>query len=58
MRFWLSAHNSQVPSPISQNLATPTANSDFWSSLTHQLLGRLKFTIPNLQIFLPKKGEF
>jgi hypothetical protein len=32
--------------------------SDFWSRLTHELLGRLKFTIPNLQIYLPKIGEF
>jgi hypothetical protein len=54
-RFWLSAHNCQVPNPTSQNLATRTANSDFWSRLTHQLLGRLKFTIPNLQIYLPKQ---
>ncbi len=35
-----------------------TANSDFWSRLTHQLLGRLKSTIPNLQIYLPKNGGF
>jgi hypothetical protein len=36
---------------------TKTANLDFWSSLTHQLLGRLKSTILNLQIYL-LKGEF
>ncbi len=36
-RFWLSAHNCQVPTPTSQNLEhrTRTANSDFWSRLTH-----------------------
>ncbi len=34
---------------------TRTANSDFWSRLTHQLLERLKFTISNLQIYLPKR---
>ncbi len=44
-RFWLSAPNCQVPTPTSQNLATRTANSDFWSGLTHQLLWRLKSTI-------------
>jgi hypothetical protein len=32
--------------------------SEFWSWLTHQLLERLKSMIPNLQILLPKKGEF
>ncbi len=37
---------------------TRTAYSDFWSRLTPQLLGRLKSTIPNLQIYLPKKGKF
>ncbi len=50
-RFWLSAHNCQVPTQTCQNLATRTANSDFWSRLTHQLLGRLKCTISNLQIY-------
>jgi hypothetical protein len=54
-RFWLSAHNFQVPTPTSQNLATGTANSDLWSRLTRQLLGGLRFTIPNLKIYLPKK---
>jgi hypothetical protein len=53
----LSAHNCQVPRPTSQNLATKTANSDFWSRITHQLLERLKFSIPNLQIYLPKKAN-
>jgi hypothetical protein len=54
-RFWLSAHNCLVPTPTSQNLAARTANSDFWSRLTHQLFERLKSTIPNLQMYLPKK---
>ncbi len=56
-RFWLSTHNCQVPTPTSQNLATSTANSDFWSWLTHQLLGRLKSTIPNPQFYSPKKAN-
>jgi hypothetical protein len=37
---------------------TRTANSDFWSRLTHEFLGRLKSTIPNLQMYLPKKLNF
>jgi hypothetical protein len=36
---------------------TRTANSDFWSRLTHQLLGRSKSTIPNLQLYSPKKAN-
>ncbi len=43
-----------------QNFSKPrsrTANSDFRSRLTHRLLGRLKSTIPNLQIYLPKKAS-
>jgi cyanophycinase-like exopeptidase len=31
--------------------------SDLWSRLTHQLLGRLKSTISNLQIYIPKKAN-
>jgi hypothetical protein len=57
-RFWLSAHNCQVPAPTSQNLELEQQIRIFWSRLTHQLLGRLKSTIPNLQIYLLKKGEF
>jgi hypothetical protein len=53
--FWLSAHNCQVTNPNFSKPRTRTANSDLWSRLTHQFLGRLKFTIPNLQIYLPKK---
>jgi hypothetical protein len=34
------------------------ANWDIWSRLTHELLGRLKFTIPILQIYSPKKANF
>ncbi len=55
--FCLSAHDCQVPTPTSQNLATRTTNSDSWSRLTHQFLGRLKPTIPNPQIYLPKKAN-
>ncbi len=36
---------------------TRTANSDFWSRLTHQILRTLKSTIPNLQIYLPKMAN-
>ncbi len=46
----LSSPNPNISKPISR-----TANSDFWNWLTHKLLGRLKSTIPNLQIYLPKK---
>ncbi len=53
--FWLSAHNCQVPTPTSQNLELEQQIRDLWGKLTHQLLGRLKSTIPNLQIYLPKK---
>ncbi len=42
------------PNPNFSKPRTRTENSDFWSWLTHQLLGRLKFTNPNLQIYLPK----
>jgi hypothetical protein len=58
-RFWLSAHNCQVPSsnPNFSKPRTRTANSDFWSWLTQQWLERLKCTILNLQIYLPKKAN-
>jgi hypothetical protein len=56
-RIWLSADNCQVPTWTSQNLATRTANSDFWSWLTHPLLWRFKSKIPNLQIYLLKKAN-
>ncbi len=46
----LSSSNPSFSKPRNE-----TANSDFWSRLTHQLLGRLKSTIPNLKIYLPKK---
>ncbi len=55
-RFRLSAHNCRVPTPTSQNLELEQQISDFWSRLSHQLLGRLKSTIPNLQIYQPKKA--
>ncbi len=46
------------PNPNFSKPRTRTANSDFWSWLTHELLGRLKFTNPNLQIYLPKLANF
>jgi hypothetical protein len=55
-RFWLSAHDCEVPTPFSKPRSR-TENSDLWSRLTHQLLGRLKSTIPNVQIYLPKKAN-
>jgi hypothetical protein len=56
-RFWLSAHDWQVPTPTSQNIDLEKQIRIFWAELTHQLLGRLKSTIPNLQIYLPKKAN-
>jgi hypothetical protein len=50
----LPSSNPNFSNPIRNR----TANLDFWSRLTHQLLGRLKSTIPNLQINLPQKGKF
>ncbi len=53
-----------IPNPNFSKPRTKTANSDFWSWLTHQLLGRSKFTNPNLLFYWPKKdlltkkGEF
>ncbi len=55
-RFWLSSHNCMSsPNPNFSKSRTRTANSDLWSRLAHQLLGRLKSTIPNLCIYQPKK---
>jgi hypothetical protein len=45
------------PNPNFSKPRTRTENSDFWSWLTHQLFGRLKSTIPNLQIYLPTKAN-
>ncbi len=62
-RFCLSAHNfskrslKTSPNPNFSKLETRKANSDFWSWITHRLLGGLKSTIPNLQIYLPKKAN-
>jgi hypothetical protein len=58
-RFWLSAANWQVPFPTSHHAKprTRTANLDIWSWLTHQVLGKLKSTISNLQIYSPKKAN-
>jgi hypothetical protein len=56
-----SAHNRLVPTPTSQNLEFEQQirifGADINCFINHQLLGKLKFTIPNLQIHLPK-GEF
>jgi hypothetical protein len=49
----LSSSNPNFSKPRSR-----TGNSDFLSRLTQQLLGRLKSTIPDLQIYLPKKANF
>ncbi len=46
-----------TPNPNFSKPRTKTANSDFSSWLTHQFLGRLKFTNPNLQIYLPKMAN-
>jgi hypothetical protein len=32
-----------------------TVYLDLWSRITHQLLGRLKSAIPEMQFYLPKK---
>jgi hypothetical protein len=45
------------PNPNFSKPRRRTANSDFLSRLTHQLLGRVKATVPNLQIYLPKKAN-
>jgi hypothetical protein len=45
------------PNPNFSKPRTRTENSDFGSCLTHQFLGRLKFTIPNLQIYLTKRAS-
>jgi hypothetical protein len=58
-RYWLSSAHKLSSSNLNfLKPRTTTANSDFWSWLTHQLLGRLKSTIPNLQIYALKKGKF
>jgi hypothetical protein len=48
----LSSPNHKFSKPRSR-----AENLDFWSRLTHQLLVRLKSSIPNLQICLPKKAN-
>ncbi len=58
MRFWLSAHNCQVPTPTSQNLELEQPIRTFGADwLTHFLHGRLKSTISNLQMYIPKKAN-
>jgi hypothetical protein len=52
--FWLSAKLSSS-NPNFSKPRTRAAKSDFSSWLTQQLPGRLKSTIPNLQIYLPHK---
>jgi hypothetical protein len=48
----LSISNPNFSKPRSK-----TADLDLWSRLTPQLFGRLKSTIPNSQICLPKKAN-
>jgi hypothetical protein len=52
VRPQLSSSNRNFSKP-----RTRTANSNICSWLTHQLLGRLKSTIPNLQIYLSKNAN-
>ncbi len=52
VRPWWSSSNPNFSKPRSR-----AADSDVWSRLTHQLLGRLKSTIPILQIFSPKNAN-
>ncbi len=52
-RFWFSTHNCQVPTPTSQNVELEQKIRIFGA----ELLGRLKSTIPNLQIYLPQKAN-
>jgi hypothetical protein len=52
VRPQLSSYNPNFSTP-----RTKTANSDFWSCLTHQLLGGLKSTLTNLQIYLSKEAN-
>jgi hypothetical protein len=48
----LSSSNPNFSKPRNR-----TANSGFLSRLTDELLGKMKSTIPNLQIYLPKKAN-
>ncbi len=68
LRFWpptlIAVHAQTVDSRITLPLTTIDYRRDntrfwlsTWSRLTHQLLGRLKSTIPNLQIYLPKTAN-
>ncbi len=52
VRPQLSSANPNFSKP-----RTRTANLDFWSRLAHQLLERLKSTIPKLQFYLTKKAS-
>jgi hypothetical protein len=45
------------PNPNFSKPRSTTENSYFSSRLTHQLLGRLKSTIPSLQMYLPKNAN-
>jgi hypothetical protein len=53
-RFLLSAHNCQAPTPTFQNLELEQQIRIFEADW-HQLLGRLKSTIPNLQTIYQKR---
>ncbi len=56
-RFWLSAHKCQVPTPTSQNLELDQQSRILPADWLSNCLERLKSTIPNLQIYLPKKAN-
>ncbi len=60
MRQWAFLVVRPKLSSSNPNFSKPrnrTANSNLWSRLTHHLLERLKSTIPNLQIYLPKRAN-
>ncbi len=56
-RFWSCDHNLSSPNLNFSKSRSKSEHLDFWSRLTHQLLGRLKSTIPNLQTYLPKNAN-
>jgi hypothetical protein len=56
-RFLVVRPQLSSSNPNSSKPRNRTASSNFWSRLTHQLLGRLKLTIPSLPIYLPKKAN-
>jgi hypothetical protein len=55
-RFWLSAHNCQVPTPISQNLEI---EQQIWilKQTNSPIAWKIEITIHNPQIYLPKMHD-